>query len=223
MLRWLTRLRRQPITLDVVDAYARWASTYSPDAHTPLMRLEQQAVLDVLPDPAGLRALDLACGSGRYLRVLIERGAALAVALDLSRPMLGRARSLSPLLACADMLHLPLPASTFDLVVCGLAVGHAADLACVLSEAARVLAHDGILVYSDLHPFGALAGWRRSFRGDDGREYVVRHHTHRLADHQAACRAAGLRVEAVREPTIDFDHEWRGAPAAIVVRARQPG
>lgn len=215
------RFRRQPVELNAVDAYARWASTYSPDAHNPLMELEQRAMLDLLPDPSGLRALDLACGSGRYLRRLIDRRAACAIGLDLSIAMLVRARSISFDLAQADLLSVPIASSTFDVIVCGLAVGHVADLSRALSEIARVLAPGGVVVYSDFHPLGSLLGWKRTFRGDDGREYAVRYHAHLHADHHAACRAAGLVVEDVREPRIDFVHGWRGYPVVIVIRARK--
>ncbi len=203
------------------DTYARWASTYSPDAHNRLMGLEQRAVLGLLPDPAGRRALDLACGSGRYLRELIDRRAALAFGIDLSPHMLDRARAISNRLIRADLLSLPIPSASLDLLVCGLAVGHVADLGRAIAEMGRVLKPDGSVVYSDFHPVGSLAGWRRAFRAEDGREYVARHHTHLYADHQSACRAAGLLIEDVREPRIDFEHEWRGCPAVIVLRARK--
>jgi malonyl-CoA O-methyltransferase len=185
------------------------------------MRLEQAAVLELLPDVSGKTALDLACGSGRYLNLLRERGAASAVGIDLSPQMLFRARQLTAVLAQADLSFIPFPPSTFDVVVCGLAVGHVSELARALAEMSRVLGPGGIVVYSDFHPFGRLAEWKRNFRAADGREYAVQHHDHLYADHHAACQSAGLTVEAVREPLIDVDHPWRGCPAALVIRARK--
>lgn len=219
--RWHDRLSRQAIELNAKEAYAAWASTYSPSAHNPMMELEQRAVLELLPDPAGKVALDLACGSGRYLAALIERGAAPVAGVDISFQMLARARTKSRQLVQADLRWLPLANSFFELVVCGLAVGHVDDLRGVMIEVGRVLVSDGIVVYSDFHPFGALAGWKRTFRAQDGRQYTVRHHTHLYADHHAACRAAGLVIEEVREPRIDFEHKWRGYPAVLVIRARK--
>ncbi|MGH2520935.1 MAG: class I SAM-dependent methyltransferase [Anaerolineales bacterium] len=213
--------RPKPVELSVTQAYARWASTYPPEAHNPFMQMEQRAVLELLPDVAGRAALDLACGSGRYLAHLTRRGAARAVGLDLSLPMLMRARPTTSSLAQADLCALPLPLSSFDVIVCALAVGHVPDLGLALTEMSRVLAPGGGVVYSDFHPFGSLAGWRRTFRADDGREFAVRHHVHLYADHLAACRAAGLTIEDVREPRVDFEHEWRGYPAALIIRARK--
>jgi malonyl-CoA O-methyltransferase len=213
------RHRPAPVELGVLEAYARWAPGYVPEAHNPLMVLEQQAVLELLPRLSGRRALDLACGSGRYLKQLSAGQAAFAFGLDFSGPMLARATALRQPLIQADMRHLPLAAGSVELVVCGLAVGHVADLGQVVAEMARVLAPGGVVVYSDFHPFGALAGWKRSFRAADDREYAARHHVHLYAAHQAACQAAGLAIEAVREPLIDVDHPFRGFPAVLVVRA----
>jgi malonyl-CoA O-methyltransferase len=186
-----------------------------------MMELEQRAMLELLPDLAGKAVLDLACGSGRYLATLIERGASRVVGLDISPRMLARAKTNPCYLVQADLRWLPLVNSSFEVVVCGLAVGHVGDLCAVMAEVGRVLVSGGIVVYSDFHPLGSLAGWKRTFRAQDGRQYSVRHHTHLYADHHAACRAAGLVIEEVREPLIDFKHKWRGCPAVMVIRARK--
>ena len=217
-MRWWRRRRRtKPVELDVLAAYEQWVDDYTPEAHNPLMALEERAMLELMPPLAGQRALDLACGSGRYLRRLGAR----AIGLDFSRPMLARAAAFGRPLAQADLLRLPLAAGCCDLVVCGLAVGHVPGLGQALSEMGRVLAPGGVVVYSDLHPFGALAGWKRSFRGRDGREYAAEHHIHLYSDHVGACRAAGLVITAASEPRIEFEHPFRGYPAVLVIRAQK--
>jgi malonyl-CoA O-methyltransferase len=215
---WLARLWRKSDELHPLDAYALWASTYLPEAHNPPMELEQRAMLDLLPDATGRRVLDLACGSGRYLSILGERGATTVLGMDNSLPMLRHASARS--LACADLLALPIADATLDLIVCGLALGHVRDLSRAIGEIGRVLKPGGVVLYSDLHPFGRWAGWRRTFHAQ-GREHAIEHHSHLYADHHAACQAAGLQIDAVREPRIDFEHAWRGAPAALVIRARK--
>ena len=222
MPNWLSRRRAEPVELDVLAAYAQWAAGYSPDAHNPLMQLEEQAVLGLLPELDGRRFLDLACGSGRYLKRLAPDGGGRAIGVDFSRQMLARAASLGQPLAQADLLALPLAGGAFDLIVCGLAVGHIADLAASVAEMGRVLDSGGVLIYSDFHPFGALLGWKRTFRAADGNEYAARHHVHLYAAHQAACQAAGLHIDAVREPRIEGEHPYRGYPAVLVIRAGKP-
>jgi len=66
-----------------------------------------------------IRVLDLACGPGRHAE-LLRKGEAEVVGLDLSMPLLRRAReNFSPpmVLARGDMRSLPFAASSFELVV----------------------------------------------------------------------------------------------------------
>ncbi|MEP7200107.1 MAG: class I SAM-dependent methyltransferase [Chloroflexota bacterium] len=189
------------------DAYDRWAASYPPTAHNPVMRVEQAAMVVLLPDVRGARALDLACGTGRYANVLRERGAASVVALDFSAEMLARASfdglRMQPI--CATMMQLPLAAESFDVIVSGLAVGHADDLRAWMRETARVLRRGGTLLYSDFHPAAANVGLKRSFRTDDGRTITVPHHTFTLDDHRNAARAAGLTIEALHELRVGVE------------------
>ncbi len=210
--------------LEARAAYEMLAEVYPPVAHTELMRLEEAALDELLPDARGAQALDVGCGSGRHLRRLIAGGARRVVGCDLAAAMLARARHAAPgaRLARADARALPFRARVFDLVVCGLALGHVAELRAALAEIARVLAPGGVAVWSDLHPAGTLAGWKRDFRDAQGRLVVVRQHLHLFADHLRACRAAGLVLEDAREPLLQGDHPQRGWPALLVLRARRP-
>ncbi len=223
MPRWLERLLHRRTELGAVDSYARWAPNYPPYAHNQFMEMEESAVLQMLPDLKGMAALDVACGSGRYLKIMMQRGAALVVGLDASLPMLARAREFAPHLVQADLLCMGLRTGRFQVVACTLALGHVEDLRSALIEISRVLAPKGTVIYSDFHPLGAQLGWRRTFRGQDGSEYSVRHYSHSFSDHVAACTAAGLAIAEVREPTIDFAHKWRGCPAVLVIRATKAG
>lgn len=178
-------------------------------------------MLELMPDLAGQAVLDLACGSGRYLDLIMAHAASFVLGLDLSRQMLARVQKKSCPLIQADLRWLPLVSSSFDVVVCGLAIGHVDNLSGMMHEIGRVLKPNGVVVYSDFHPLGAFMGWKRTFCAADGRQYAVQHHAHLYADHHAACRAAGLVIEDLREPIIDFPHQWRGYPAVLVIRARK--
>jgi len=214
------------------EAYDLWAGSYPPLPHNPLMRAEQATLLALLPDVAGRRALDLACGSGRYSLLLQQRGARLVVGSDLSAGMLARA----PLAhrVRADMASLPFAAASFDLVVSGLAVGHAPSLDAWMAEVARVLAPGGALVYSDFHPDAARAGMTRSFTDADGQRHELLHALHDPDSHLAAAWRAGLVLDTQHEVRVGrelseafsgseaFYARWAGLAVVLVLRLVKP-
>jgi ubiquinone/menaquinone biosynthesis C-methylase UbiE len=214
-----------------LSAYERWAPIYPPVAHNPLMRAEQQAMLGHWPQVAGCRALDLACGTGRYARLLAEAGAQQVVALDFCAPMLQRVGGASRV--CASMMQLPFAGPVFDVVISGLAIGHATQVGLWMAEIARVLEQDGTLLYSDFHPEAARAGLTRSFKDADDRTCTVPHRCFEVASQTEAVAAAGLSIEIVQEIRVgmelqepfpdseDFYRQWHGLPIVLIVRARK--
>lgn len=128
-------------------------------AHRSVAEAEQ-VTRDLLA-PLGLRGarvLDLACGAGRYTRVLAEHGAR-SVGLDLSTALLEAAHAhvgRAAALVRGDMLHLPFRSRSFDLVVSmftsfGYFARPEQDRA-VLSEARRALRDEGALFLDLLNP-----------------------------------------------------------------------
>jgi malonyl-CoA O-methyltransferase len=206
------RVATQPLAPQA--AYALWATSYPPRPHNRLMEIEQAAVLELLPEVKGRRALDAGCGTGRYLLALKARGAWVA-GVDLSQPMLRYAREISPRLSRATLCALPLTSATLDVVVSGLALGDVRELGVALRELARVVKPGGHVIYSVVHPDGGRQGWSRTFESR-GRQCAVDGYWHSAREHHAACASAGLAIEAWREPRL----EDSGGPVALVVRAR---
>jgi SAM-dependent methyltransferase len=113
------------------------------DAEAVVALLERNVPL------AGRRVLDLACGPGRHAARLAQRRACV-VGLDLSLPLLSRARArlgAATGLVRGDLRYLPFGPATFDLIVnLFTSFGYFADDAqhvAVLREAALVLAPGG--------------------------------------------------------------------------------
>jgi ubiquinone/menaquinone biosynthesis C-methylase UbiE len=219
------------LTAETLAAYERWAPLYPPTAHNPLMRAEQHAMLAHWPPVAGKRALDLACGTGRYSRLLAEGKAAHTVAVDFCEPMLRQVSAAARV--CGSMMQLPFAGQTFDVVISGLALGHAVNVHAWMAEVARVLKPGGTLLYSDFHPEAARAGLPRSFKDENDRTWTVPHHGYDVAFQRQAASAAGLAVDVVHDVRVGFElqetfpnssafyHRWHGLPIVLVVRARK--
>lgn len=214
-----------------LEAYERWAPLYPPVAHNPLMRAEQRALLELWPQVNGRRILDLACGSGRYSKLLLEANAAQVVALDFCAPMLQQVTTASRVRA--SMMQLPFQPAVFDTVVSGLAVGHATDIRQWMREVARVLCAGGSLVYSDFHSEAIRVGMTRSFRDATDVKRTVPHQVYDLACQEDALSAAGMTVETFREIRMGIElneafpgseriyQDWQGVPVVLIVRARK--
>ena len=210
-------------------AYDLWADTYAAEPHNPLMSAEQKAMLELLPDVRGRRVLDLGCGTGRYARLLAAAHAAEVIALDMSAPMLRQVTTGTRILA--NMTQLPFARDSFDVVVSGLALGHAPDLDLWMNEVARVLRPGGTLLYSDFHPEASLRGLRRSFKDSANRSHTVPHCCHGLHSQREAAASAALTMQVTRElrAGIEFQEEFPGSsdfylrhfgtPLVLVVRA----
>lgn len=220
MLRWPFAPRRLHVAekLEPQAAYALWAATYPPYAHNALMALEQRTVLSLLPNLAGRSVIDAGCGSGRYLQELRKFGTA-PIGLDLSEPMLAKARAITSRVARANLCALPIASASVDVIVCGLALGDVPNLEIALSEMARVLRAGGCVVYSVVHPIGGSAGWLRTFEAQ-GRLMSIDGYWHTAEEHRQACAAAGLTITAWEEPGLA---EWVKDPVVLVVRASNRG
>ena len=93
------------------------------------------------------RALDLGCGDGRLSR---EMRARELTAADVSAVALERARSRladrgAPLVELEPDAPVPLPDTSFDLVLCAGTIAHVRDVQLLLSEVRRVLRPQGRL------------------------------------------------------------------------------
>jgi malonyl-CoA O-methyltransferase len=215
------------------EAYERWAPGYDAQPHNPLMSAEQRAMCARFPGLAGRDVLDLACGTGRYGRLATVAGAQRVVGLDASAGMLSRAVITDRVRG--DLGALPFRARTFDVVISGLAIGHAADLEVCLAGIARVLRTGGTLLYSDFHPEATRRGFTRGFRATDGQRFELPSDGYSVARHVAALDAAGFssidlfEVRAGIELTEEFPgsaqfyRAWHGTPLVLVVRAGRSG
>lgn len=179
--------------------YARWRAS---PLGSVTERLEQAAILDLAGPLAGKRVLDVGCGDGTYAILAAERGAT-ATGIDSSQAMLDAARRRSEdagvrvELQLADVMKLPFPAASFDVVVAVTVLCFVRDVDVAVQQIARVLAPGGRLVLGEL---GSRSVWaaRRRVRGLLGSKTwrSARFWTER--DLRRLVERAGLAVENVR-------------------------
>ncbi|MFU8796834.1 MAG: class I SAM-dependent methyltransferase [Dehalococcoidia bacterium] len=119
---------------------------------------------------SGLRVLECGCGEGRFCRLLVERGAANVLGLDLCLPMIEAASEMqsgSDEYRVADVQDLSfLSDGTFDLAVSYLNQCDLADFDANNREVFRVLKPGGRFIVANLHPMRSAVGdWHRSANG----------------------------------------------------------
>jgi demethylmenaquinone methyltransferase/2-methoxy-6-polyprenyl-1,4-benzoquinol methylase len=128
------------------------------------VRWRRQSV-DALGLPPGSLVLDLACGTGDFLRILQNEGLK-PVGMDLSWGMLAANRTGEPL-AQADVSALPVADASVDGITCGYALRNFTDLGAACGELGRIVRPGGRISLLEVaepeHPL-LLVGHRTWFR-----------------------------------------------------------
>ena len=127
----------------------------------------KRQLLDLAAPVRGMRALDLATGTGDIALELAAQGAEV-VGLDITHRMIELARRKraermtlgSVRFLVGDMLALPFPNGSFDVVTIGYGLRNVPDLGTALDEVARVLKPGGRVLSLDFNrPGNRLVRW----------------------------------------------------------------
>lgn len=214
-----------------------------------------RALLMLAGDLRGKRICDLACGEGFLSRLLADRGAEVT-GVDLSERLVEAARNRSAgariRYLVDDAQSLPrLPDSTFDTVVCNLALMDIPDLAAALAAVHRILLPGGVFVCTITHPCFQAPGSGISLNADgsfgaksinrygqEGKWYSDNPHGirgkvgayHRtLSTYLNEIIRAGLRTERISEPLLEtvgspdpFLQAHAEIPVVLALRSVKP-
>jgi demethylmenaquinone methyltransferase/2-methoxy-6-polyprenyl-1,4-benzoquinol methylase len=124
----------------------------------------KRRLVDLASPRAGAHALDLATGTGDIAFALASRGARV-VGLDITTRMIELAQSkidrsansLAPHFLVGDMLALPFPDASFDIITTGYGLRNVPNLALAIQEIHRVLKPGGQMLSLDFNrPSNAL-------------------------------------------------------------------
>jgi SAM-dependent methyltransferase len=223
------------------EQWLAWARTPGHDAYWHY----RDAFFALLPAPiAAARVLEAGCGEGRVTRDLAARGHAVT-ALDASPTLVAAAAERDPAgsYAVGDVEALPFGDASFDLVVAYNVLMDVADMPRAIAEIGRVTAPGGCLCACVTHPLADAGGWEGErfviggsylAGGDLGPLPDERHGLtmtwegmcHPLHAYTTALEAAGLAVEALREPepadgAPEHYERWRRIPMFLMWRARR--
>ncbi len=113
--------------------------------------------LGLLPNVTGKSIFDAACGPGKYAEILLSKGATV-IGCDISPKMIAHAKNRNNGVNSFFVHDLNLPITqlndtSFDIVLCALAMHYIEDWNATIKEFHRVLKPNGSLVISIEHPF----------------------------------------------------------------------
>ena len=134
-------------------AFNQQAATYDKDIKGQHARSLYPVLLEKLSHIPFHSALDLGCGTGEMLKLIIQKDAHKELCgIDLSEEMLAVAKSKLPeqvKLLLGDSESLPFPDNTFDVVYCNDSFHHYPAPQNVLKEVHRVLKPGGTFLMGD--------------------------------------------------------------------------
>jgi SAM-dependent methyltransferase len=203
------------------DGHAEWYD----ETFSPSVSAEHESFLrEGLGAGRGEVCLDVACGTGRYARILAGAGYR-PVGFDISADQLRLARPRLAAAVRADARFLPVRDGSVSVAAGMFFHTDVEDFAAVVCDVARCLSPGGRFVYLGLHPcfvgpfvyrlaesedlaltfvpgYGNV-GWVSRASGDGSRiAGRVGFHHKTLAGFLGAFAAAGLAIRAVRELTV---------------------
>lgn len=158
-------------------------------------------MLRLCGDVAGLRALDVGCGEGRFSRMLSERGACVT-GIDFTEEMVrtGLRRDPGGTYVRGSAEAVPFAGASFDLVISYVMLIDVVGYRAAIAEMARMLRPGGHLVVANLGFVTASEGWLK-----DENNARLHHRVDRYADEFVQTYEwLGIKIENWHRPLAAY-------------------
>ena len=202
--------------LNPLEGYNLWAKTYA-NEENPIKNYSDELITNWLKDLKGKAVLDVGCGTGKFCQLAVDRGANRVVGIDLSPNMIETARRNC---AGAELKIMDVSKEKidghFDVVICGLVLGHISDLSFVLLNLVGSLTPNGTLLITDFHQAQTLKGAKRTFKDEWSKQVIeIKHHLHLIEDYLEILQKGNAIVEEAS------DRKWQGEPVVYGIKIRK--
>jgi SAM-dependent methyltransferase len=200
--------RRNYNTVSIEEGYTRWSGHYD---HNFVDELD----LRILNRISKINwsnidnAIDLACGTGRIGKWLVDKGVKSVDGVDITPSMIEKAQSrqIYSALNLSDMTNTSQPSSYYNLAINNLAAEHLANLVPLFNEAHRLLKPNGYFIVLGFHPHFQLRGIPTHFRDPvTGANIAIKTYIHLLSDFIKAGNQTGWTLLDFDENVVD--KEW---------------
>jgi ubiquinone/menaquinone biosynthesis C-methylase UbiE len=149
------REERQTVDFYETDSKVYDRSRFQDRTGARINSVQQAIVTELCSDIKSKKVLELAVGTGRFTKTMVDRDANL-VGVDSSISMLRITRkkcsttvgAKTPFLIRADATRLPFRAEIFDYVLCVNALNHMPKYTAAIQESSRVLKSSGSFVFN---------------------------------------------------------------------------
>ena len=178
----------------------QWLEAYDRDPN-PVVTLARRMMEPLLRDVRDKVVVDIGCGSGHDLEMVVSRGAK-AVGLDFTPEVLQRAakkKAIHTRLVQADARSLPLQEGSADMVVCSFVLSYVDDLPSLAEQLARIALPEADVYLVDMHPEAQRHGWRAAL---DATVKNIAVNIHELTHIRQAFDLAGFELESLLEPRL---------------------
>jgi 2-polyprenyl-3-methyl-5-hydroxy-6-metoxy-1,4-benzoquinol methylase len=188
-------------TLTPLEGYNKWADTYHVEDN-PIKRLSDEFIKSELPGLNGKSVLDAGCGTGFLCKIAVDQKASFVKGIDLSPKMIEQAKKNCPqaTFECADLSTVAL--EKYDVITCGLVLGHIKILEPVLQKLVNALNPEGHIILTDFHPYQTSMKAKRTFK-HNGKTFEITHSHHSLDEYHSILKNSSIKIVQSREPVFN--------------------